>query len=63
MLRPPHDDGARNTVMIEAVAELPPIVISDLFGLQGRAAPTSGSGVSLVRRLMNRNRPRRHARV
>jgi hypothetical protein len=30
--------GARNTAMIEAVTELPPIVISDLFGMAPRTA-------------------------
>jgi hypothetical protein len=30
--------SARNTAMIEAVAELPPIVISDLFGISPRTA-------------------------
>jgi hypothetical protein len=30
--------SARNTAMIEAVADLPPIVISDLFGISPRTA-------------------------
>ncbi len=30
--------AARNTAMIEALADLPPIVISDLFGIDPRTA-------------------------
>ena len=30
--------SARNSAMIEAVADLPPIVISDLFGISPRTA-------------------------
>jgi hypothetical protein len=30
--------GARNTAMIEAVSELPPIVVSDLFGVSAGTA-------------------------
>ncbi|MFJ6393981.1 hypothetical protein ACIQJT_41125 [Streptomyces sp. NPDC091972] len=30
--------SARNTAMLEAVAALPPIVISDLFGLSATSA-------------------------
>lgn len=30
--------AARNTAMMEALADLPPIVISDLFGIQPRTA-------------------------
>lgn len=30
--------SARNTAMLEAVADLPPIVVSDLFGISARTA-------------------------
>jgi hypothetical protein len=30
--------SARNTAMLEAVADLPPIVASDLFGISARTA-------------------------
>ncbi|MFH9355684.1 hypothetical protein [Kitasatospora sp. NPDC017646] len=32
--------SARNTAMLEAVADLPPIVISDLFGIHPNTAYT-----------------------
>ena len=32
--------AARNTAMIEAVSELPPIVVSDLFGIHPGTAHT-----------------------
>jgi hypothetical protein len=32
--------SARNTAMIEAVAELPPIVVADLFGIHPNTAYT-----------------------
>ncbi|MFJ2237897.1 hypothetical protein [Streptomyces sp. NPDC087859] len=31
--------GARNTAMTETVADLPPIVVSDLFGMHPNSAP------------------------